>query len=102
MINKKIEKKVFINFRFNGWSKYKDFKLDNKINDKISKITKIRKLEPTYKIGKKVRKFVLEGGAIDVNGIGSILLTKECLLSKIQQRNIGIKKKIMKTYFLNC
>lgn len=93
LINKKIKKKVFINFQFNGWSKYNDFKLDNKINDKISKITKIRKLEPTFKIGKKIKKFVLEGGAIDVNGMGSILLTKECLLSKIQQRNFGIKKK---------
>ena len=53
LINKKIKKKVFINFQFNGWSKYNDFKLDNKINNKISKITKIRKLEPTFKIGKK-------------------------------------------------
>ena len=39
LINKKIKKKVFINFQFNGWSKYNDFKLDNKINEKISKIT---------------------------------------------------------------
>ena len=37
LINKKIKKKVFINFQFNGWSKYNDFKLDNKINhwDKV-------------------------------------------------------------------
>ena len=56
LINKKIKKKVFINFQFNGWSKYNNFKLDNKINEKISKITKIRKLEPTFKIGKKIAK----------------------------------------------
>ena len=37
---------------------------------------------------------VLEGGAIDVNGMGSILLTEECLLSKIQQRNIGVNKRM--------
>jgi len=40
----------------------------------------------------KKKKIVLEGGAIDVNGIGSILLTKECLLSKIQQRNPTLNK----------
>ena len=35
----------------------------------------------------------MEGGAIDVNGKGSVLLTKECLLSKVQERNPGITKK---------
>ena len=40
-----------------------------------------------------IKRIVLEGGSIDVNGKGSILLTKECLLSKVQERNPGIKKK---------
>jgi agmatine deiminase len=30
---------------------------------------------------------VLEGGSIDVNGVGSLLTTEECLLSPIQARN---------------
>ncbi len=92
LVNKKKKRKVFLNFKFNGWSKYKDFKLDNKVNDKISTIIKIRKFEPEVKVGKIKKMFVFEGGAFDVNGKGSILITKECLLSKVQERNPGIKK----------
>ena len=32
---------------------------------------------------------VLEGGAIDVNGCGTLLTTEECLLSEEQSRNPG-------------
>ena len=35
----------------------------------------------------------MEGGAFDVNGSGSILLTEECLLSKIQERNKKFQQK---------
>ena len=34
----------------------------------------------------------MEGGAFDNNGSGSILLTRECLLSSKQERNKGFKK----------
>ena len=104
LVNKKSRKKVFLNFGFNGWAKYKNFKNDNSVNNIISKISKIKKIEPKIKIGKKIKKFVLEGGAFDVNGKGSILLTEECLLSKVQERNTGVNKnmyeKVLKD-FLN-
>ena len=35
---------------------------------------------------------VLEGGAIDVNGLGTLLTTEECLLSKVQERNPGFAR----------
>jgi agmatine deiminase len=35
---------------------------------------------------------VLEGGAIDVNGRGSLLATEECLLSDVQARNPGLSR----------
>ena len=92
LINNKKRKKIILNFMFNGWSKYNDFQKDNKINDKIAKLIKIKKIEPIIKVKKKLKKIVLEGGAIDVNGQGSILLTRECLLSKIQERNAGVNK----------
>ena len=94
LINEKEKKKIFINFGFNGWSKYKNYKKDNTINNYISRITRIDKVEPKLQIGNMIKNFILEGGAIDVNGKGSILLTEECLLSKVQQRNIGINKNI--------
>ena len=86
-------KKMILNFSFNGWSKYQNFKNDNKIPSQISKLTKVKEVTPY--IDKKEKKYypVLEGGAFDVNGNGSILLTKECLLSKKQERNPGLSKK---------
>jgi agmatine deiminase len=40
----------------------------------------------------KGRRIVLEGGAIDVNGLGSLLTTEECLLSRVQERNPGFTR----------
>src|SRR5579864_7412031 len=39
------------------------------------------------------QRVVLEGGSIDVNGLGTLLTTEECLLSKVQQRNPKMKRK---------
>jgi len=36
---------------------------------------------------------VLEGGSIEVNGRGTLITTEECLLSRVQQRNPGMKKR---------
>ena len=92
LINQKTKNKVILNFKFNGWSKYNNFQKDDRINSKISKKIKIKKIDPQVKIKKRFKKLVLEGGAIDVNGQGSIILTKECLLSKVQERNPGLSK----------
>ena len=93
LTNKKYKKKIILNFVFNGWAKYKNYKNDNKINDKLSKIVKLKKINPTIKKNGKSRKVIMEGGAFDVNGAGTILLTEECLLSKIQERNKKFNKK---------
>ena len=92
LINDKTGDKIILNFKFNGWSKYKDYQKDNKINNKIVKLIKIKKIDPTIKVKNKLRRIVLEGGAIDVNGQGSVILTRECFLSKVQERNPGIGK----------
>ena len=92
LINDKTGDKIILNFKFNGWSKYKDYQKDNKINNKIVKLIKIKKIDPTIKIKNKLKRIVLEGGAIDVNGKGSVILTRECLLSKVQERNPGVSK----------
>ena len=39
------------------------------------------------------RRIVLEGGSFDVNGRGTLITTEECLLSRVQQRNPGMKKR---------
>jgi agmatine deiminase len=76
-------------FRFNGWAKYDNHELDTKIAEKLAK-----KLGKKYfPVEYKNRKFVLEGGAIDVNGKGTLLTTEECLLDQnVQVRNPGLSR----------
>ena len=84
----KKNKNVLSNWEFNAWSKYKNFKNDNKAYLKIKKLVKIKIIKPNF----KKKKIILEGGSIDVNGNGLLLTTKQCLLSKVQQRNRGFNK----------
>lgn len=73
-----------IKFGFNAWAKYDDWKLDNQVALKYAKSNNRNLFEVEYK-GKEV---VLEWGAIDVNGEGTILTTEECLLDyETQCRN---------------
>tara|TARA_B100000700_G_scaffold138371_1_gene154404 strand:+ start:863 stop:1915 length:1053 start_codon:yes stop_codon:yes gene_type:complete len=83
----KRNRNIISNWEFNGWAKYKNFENDNKAYTKVKKFKKIKIINPKH-IKKKI---ILEGGSIDVNGNGLILTTKQCLLSKIQQRNKGFK-----------
>ncbi len=76
-------------FKFNGWAKYDNHKLDAKIAEKLAK-----KLKKNYfPIKHNGKPFVLEGGAIDVNGRGTLLTTEECLLDQeVQVRNPGVTR----------
>ncbi len=76
-------------FRFNGWAKYPDHKKDEKAAEKLAK--KLGKeFLPVVHNGKRL---VLEGGAIDVNGRGTLLTTEECLLDpQVQVRNPGVSR----------
>jgi agmatine deiminase len=78
-----------IKWRFNAWAKYPNWKDDEKIGSLMASAAGIQELRPMF--GKT--RVVLEGGSIDVNGRGSLLTTEECLLSRVQQRNPGMKKK---------
>ena len=89
-----------IDFKFNAWAKYDDYKLDDKIPSFISKKFNLKRINAEHN-GKQV---VLEGGAIDNNGKGTLITTEECLLDeKIQTRNPGFTKQeyfeIFKEYF---
>jgi len=77
-------------FLFNGWAKYDNWRKDKKIPGILAKHLHLKHEEVVYH-GKKV---VLEGGAIDVNGKGTLITTEECLLDeKTQVRNPGFSKK---------
>jgi agmatine deiminase len=72
-----------LKFRFNGWAKYSNWRKDEKIGTLMAKAARAKEVRP-HAMGERM---VLEGGSIDVNGVGTVLATEECLLSKIQERN---------------
>ena len=77
-----------IKWRFNAWAKYSNWRFDEKIGSLMAQASAARELRPLAG-GQRV---VLEGGSIDANGQGTLLTTEECLLSKIQQRNPGMRR----------
>lgn len=73
-----------LNFNFNGWAKYRNFRLDREVPGIVAATLDI----PLVQVRHKGRPVVLEGGAIDGNGQGSLLTSEECLLHPdIQVRN---------------
>lgn len=71
-------------FGFNGWAKYPDFRKDARFARWAA-----RKLDlPLFASG-----IVLEGGAIEGNGRGTLVTTEECLLDPVvQARNPGLTR----------
>ena len=85
-----------LNFNFNGWAKYSNYRLDRHVPEKVANTLNIPLTQVVYK-GKPV---VLEGGAIDSNGKGTLLTSEECLLHpSIQVRNQGFTKADYETIF---
>jgi agmatine deiminase len=78
-----------LNFNFNGWAKYSNYQLDKHVPKQVSDFLNIPLTQVMYK-GKPV---VLEGGALEVNGKGTLITSEECLLHpSIQVRNAGFTK----------
>jgi agmatine deiminase len=96
IIVKKGKERKALNFNFNGWAKYANYKLDRHVPSKVSAHLNIPMEQVFYK-GKPV---VLEGGAIDVNGKGTLITSEECLLDpKIQVRNPGFTREDYEAIF---
>ncbi|CAN5625777.1 agmatine deiminase family protein [soil metagenome] len=89
------DKRVALDWHFNAWAKYDDWKQDAKLPAAVAKQMKVPTDQPKWH-GQRV---VLEGGSIDVNGAGLMLTTEECLLSKIQERNPGCDRADYETIF---
>ncbi|MEN9324200.1 MAG: hypothetical protein RL699_1980 [Bacteroidota bacterium] len=78
-----------LNFNFNGWAKYSNYQLDKHVPKQVSDFLNIPLTQVMYK-GIPV---VLEGGALEVNGKGTLITSEECLLHpSIQVRNAGFTK----------
>ncbi len=77
-----------IKWRFNAWAKYSNWRHDEKIGSLMAETTGAEEIRAEV----RKQRVVLEGGSIDANGQGTLLTTEECLLSKVQQRNPGMKR----------
>ncbi len=93
---------VVADFQFNGWARYEDFQLDDRIATRAAAALGLPRICPIL-AGQNLtlsecpanyeQRFVLEGGAIDVDGHGSLLATEQCLLDNSQQpRNPELTK----------
>jgi agmatine deiminase len=78
--------KIATHWRFNGWAKYPNHKRDDEVAPRIAKALRL----PEHPVLVGQRKIVMEGGAIDVDGEGTLMATEECLLSRVQARNPGL------------
>ncbi len=74
---------VPVKFRFDGWSRYRDYQKDDRAGQWVAKHTSKEAVFPRLPSGERV---VLEGGSIDVDGAGTLLTTSECLLHSPRAR----------------
>jgi agmatine deiminase len=81
---------VLANWAFNGWAKYDNWQRDIEVGPAVERITGLPRVTPTrLDTGARI---VLEGGGIEVNGDGLLLVTEEWLLSDVQVRNPGLTR----------
>lgn len=72
---------ALVDWHYNAWGgKYPPFDRDQQVPRQIAEKLSYRRFEPGI---------VLEGGAIDVNGTGSLLTTEQCLLNPNRNPHLG-------------
>jgi agmatine deiminase len=77
-----------IDWGFNAWAKYDNYNNDAEVGRVIQGITGLPRTEA--KREDNGERLVLEGGGIEVNGAGMMLVTEEWLLTDVQIRNPGM------------
>ena len=70
-----------VKFNFNGWGKKQQFELDGKVADVVCAQAQVPMLNTSL---------VLEGGALEVDGKGTAIITESCVLNN--NRNPGWSK----------
>lgn len=91
LINKDQKQIAFVHWVFNAWGrKYNDLIRDAQVPAVIGSRMQLNSFRPGI---------VLEGGAVDVNGKGTVLTTEQCLLNT--NRNPNLTKEALAVYLKN-
>lgn len=80
----------WVDWGFNGWAKYSNYESDAKVGAFIARESKRPRRQPLRPDGKGT--VILEGGGIETDGLGTVMVTEEWLLSRTQVRNRGFKR----------
>ena len=79
-----------VNWGFNAWAKYPNFTRDAEIGRAVERLTGLPRIEPRR--ADDGERLILEGGGIETDGEGTLLVTEEWLLSDVQVRNPGFSR----------
>lgn len=87
-------KPALIGWLFSAWAKYDNFARDANVPQAMAKVSGHPLVPAMWRSrnGDREVHVVLEGGAIDVDGCGTLLTTEQCLLSDVQERNAGFAR----------
>lgn len=89
LVNNQGEKGI-VKWEFNAWGGKYAFENDNQIASQIASYLKLIPFKPGI---------VMEGGSIEVNGIGDLLTSSACLLNN--NRNPNLSKEYLEEYLCN-
>ncbi len=78
-----------VKWLFNGWARYDNHALDEAAGRRVAELRTSTIWTPQRE-GESSPRFVLEGGAIDSDGEGTVLTTSDCLLGTAFPRNPGL------------
>ncbi len=81
---------TLVNWGFNAWAKYDNYAMDAAVGHTIAQVTSLDRREPQRADG--AGRVILEGGGIETDGLGTMLVTEEWLLSDSQIRNRGFAR----------
>jgi agmatine deiminase len=88
---------VLLDWGFNGWAKYDNYACDAAVGHAVAGISALHRVVPQRPDTNEP--LILEGGAIESNGSGLVMVTEECLLSDLQVRNPGLSRQGYESVF---
>jgi agmatine deiminase len=81
---------ALVHWGFNAWAKYDNYALDARVPEAVQRLTGLDRVEAMR--ADTGSRLILEGGGIETDGLGTMLVTEEWLLSDTQVRNPGFTR----------